>query len=675
MKTITIDFETYWSTAEKYSLSRRDMTAMDYIMDPRFHITCVCAKVDDGPVLAWSGHDIDGFDVWLRRQNTDHAIIRSHNGIFFDFLILGWHFGVKPAMWQDSMLMARPLMGRGQRASLGALAQWLGLPAKLDEIHNTDGVKLEDFTPDAMARYMEYCKRDVELCDAICDRLVGCWAPRDLRWMDLCCRMGADPRFVLDGKIIRDGITAEDDRQRNLFLTLGHELAARGVALPPKVWQPVRTPEGGKRLPSAEEAIKKSVSSIPLCASLIESLGHYVPMKTSEKQQKRVPALAKTDTEFTEMVDYGDKALEALVEARLASRNTMRMSRLTRMASVHDKMDGHKMPVFLEPFATVTGRNAGKQKMNIQNFASRMSKSNPEGKGNPLRRSMRAPEGYSVIDADSSQIEVRVLGALTGEEAICGPLIRKEDIYCAFGTSFYNRTITKADKHERNVSKAAVLGNGYGQGGFGFQRYAKVTAGVTMSLDEAQEVVDSYRRINSSVVRFWQECDEALNCMLRGQTFSFGVNGCVRVEGNALILPSGRRIYYRELQWRDQINPINGEVVGREKVYFDPRPSSNGKPSGWRRIYGSLACENICQGTANDIISEQAVAIYERDGYAPVAQVHDALVYVEQTEYLDSFLATIKQEMSRTPDWLPFIPLAMEAEVGPSYGEMEEVPL
>ena len=661
--TLTIDFETYWSRAERYTLSSANMTALDYITDPRFQIICVCAKFDNEAVRAWSGHQINEFDEWLSGIRLDETKIQAHNGIFFDFLILGWIFGVRPRIWEDSVLMARSLVPRGVHADLGSLARWLHLPPKGDEVHNTDGMRLEDFTPEGMSRYMDYCKRDVELSRMICDRLAQCWLPRDRIWMHLCCEMGANPRFELDKGIIENGISDEIERHKNINLTLAHELAARGVKLPKAAWTP-RGPKRSAVFPTIEDAVKKAVGSISMCAELMEDLGEFVPMKFSEKQQKRVPALSKTDTDFTALADSDNGAVRALVEARLASKSSIRMSRLTRLLNTADKMDG-VLPIFLEPFGASTGRNAGKQKMNIQNFASRKSASNPEGKANPMRRCMRAPEGHSVVDVDSSQIEVRVLGALTGEPNILKPFSENADIYCSFGTSLYGRPITKADKFERNVAKAAVLGNGYGQGGFGFQRYAKAY-GIDFNLEEAQKVVDDYRRINSKVVEFWRACSYAVQCMLEGRSFSFGVNGCLRIEGQSLLLPSGRRIYYREIQERDQINPLTDEVVGKDTVYYDPRKRA------WRRIHGPLMTENICQATAADVINTQAVYAFETWGYAPVAQVHDALVYIERNP-LDGFLANMKTAMSITPDWLPYVPLKGDAEVGPSYGEMEEL--
>lgn len=661
---IVIDFETYYSQKERYSLS--SMTAVEYILDPRFQIICVSAKLNDEPVRSWTGYQLDEFETWLSGIRTENATIICHNGIFFDFLILGWLFNIRPALWLDTLLLSRSLVPRGVKADLGSLAKWLGFPPKGDEVLRTDGMRLEDFTPEAMQRYQSYCNRDVEICGRVADRLQPCWLERDLIWMHLCCSMGAEPQFELDTHMLATGVEGERKRHQNIYMTLAEGLAERGVTLPPAAWA-AKGPKSGRKLPTVEEAVKRAVGSVPMCAQLLSSLGEYVPMKYSEKQDTRVPALAKTDVEFMQLADSDNDAVRALVEARLASKSSIRMSRLVRLITTAD-LTGGTMPIFLEPFATVTGRNAGKQKVNIQNFSSRKNKSNPEGKRNPLRKSMRAKAGYAVYDVDSSQIEVRVLGALTGEPAIIGPFSRKEDVYCTFGTQLYGYEVTKdpSTKYERTVSKAAVLGNGYGQGAFGFQRYAK-QYGLDFSYEESEKIVQDYRRLNPVVVQFWRHCDRAIEAMIAGTTYQWGVNGCLHTEGKAVVLPSGRRIFYHELQWRDQINPITGAIVGREAVYYDPRKRD------WRKLYGSLMTENICQATAADVINTQAVEMYLRYGYKPAAQVHDALVYLVHQSMSHSFLKAITECMSETPAWLPYIPLECEAECGPSYGEMEEV--
>lgn len=661
---IIIDFETYWSQKERYSVS--SLTAVEYILDPRFQVVCVAAKLNDEPVRSWTGHQLEDFETWLSGVRTENATIICHNGIFFDFLILGWLFNLRPARWADTLLMARSLVPRGVKADLGSLAKWLGFPPKGDEVMRTDGMRLNDFTDEDMRRYRVYCERDVEICSLVADRLMPCWLERDLQWMHLCCSMGAEPQFQLDRGILVAGIEEEKERHRNIYMTLAEGLVERGIKLPAAAWGG-KGPKHARVYAPLEEAIKKAVGSVPMCATLLSELGEYVPMKYSEKQDARVPALARSDVAFMQLADSDDETVRALVEARLASKSSIRMSRLLRLITTAD-LTGGTMPIFLEPFATVTGRNAGKQRVNIQNFSSRKSKSNPEGKANPLRRAMRAPPGYAVYDVDSSQIEVRVLGALTGETAIIGPFLRGEDVYCTFGTQLYGYEVTKdaSTKYERTVSKAAVLGNGYGQGAFGFQRYAKIY-GLDFTFEDAEKIVQDYRRLNPFVVQFWRLCDRAIEAMIAGTPFQWGQNGCLRTEGKSVVLPSGRRIFYHELQWRDQINPLTNAVVGREAVYYDPRKRD------WRKLYGSLMTENICQATAADVINTQAVWLYSRYGYKPAAQVHDALVYVVTNQVAKSFLTAITACMSETPDWLPFVPLECEAECGPSYGEMKVV--
>ena len=308
------------------------------------------------------------------------------------------------------------------------------------------------------------------------------------------------------------------------------------------------------------------------------------------------------------------------------------------------------------------------QKINVQNYSSRKSASNPLGKANPLRRSLRALPGYFMADGDLSQVEVRVLGGLSGEFAILDSFASDDhDPYCIFGGKLYGRPIIKGvDKRERDVSKSAVLGNGFGQGAVGFAAYCK-RSGLDVSDDEAKMAVDVYRAEHPQVVSFWRECDWALEQIMAGrENLTFGYRGCLRVIKDGIQLPSGRPIRYRGLAYTKRPSRYKPGEMEDAITFYDPVKYMR------RVVYGSLVTENVVQGAAADIVIEAGVDLGFRHDLWPRIQVHDSLVFVEPTRRLAELCEVVPARMRQSPKWLNWVPLSMELELGPDYGSTVE---
>ena len=147
MKRVYLDFETYYSSAEGYTL--RKQTYQQYIQDPRFETIGVSIVGDSGDPVWYPGARerialaaIDWANTTLVAQNT-----------MFDASILEWKFGHKPAAMVCTMSMARAsgvsLIAKG--ASLAALSNFARanghtMPAKGMEVIKADGKRLADFT-------------------------------------------------------------------------------------------------------------------------------------------------------------------------------------------------------------------------------------------------------------------------------------------------------------------------------------------------------------------------------------------------------------------------------------------------------------------------------------------------------------------------------------------------
>ena len=116
MKLITLDFETYYT--KEFGFSR--LTTEEYIRDPRFEVIGVAVQVEDGEPIWFSG-DRESLRKWLWKFDWKNSMVLAHNTLF-DGAILHWHFGITPAVFLDTLCMARAIHGVDAGGSLAKLA-------------------------------------------------------------------------------------------------------------------------------------------------------------------------------------------------------------------------------------------------------------------------------------------------------------------------------------------------------------------------------------------------------------------------------------------------------------------------------------------------------------------------------------------------------------------------
>ena len=78
----------------------------------------------------------------------------------FDAAILSWHFDIRPPRWADTLSLARAVDGIHVSNSLKAACERWGIGKKGTEVVDALGKRREDFTPEDLAQYGEYCKND-----------------------------------------------------------------------------------------------------------------------------------------------------------------------------------------------------------------------------------------------------------------------------------------------------------------------------------------------------------------------------------------------------------------------------------------------------------------------------------------------------------------------------------
>jgi hypothetical protein len=223
----------------------------------------------------------------------------------------------------------------------------------------------------------------------------------------------------------------------------------------------------------------------------------------------------------------------------LGPKSTLEETRTQRFIDISKR---GLLPVPVRYYAAHTGRWGGDDKINLQNLPSR----GPNGKA--LKKAIIAPEGHTIIEADSAQIEARVLAWLAEQEDLVSAFTNREDVYKKMASSIYGVPVDEVTKDQRFVGKTTILGAGYGMGALKFQAQLK-SFGFDMELDEARRVINIYRDTNWHISQLWRSAQNMLRYMAQGDRLDFGRAGVLTVDPvkKAVMLPSGLPMFYHDL--------------------------------------------------------------------------------------------------------------------------------
>jgi DNA polymerase len=616
MSFVTLDFETYY--AKDFSLTR--MTTEEYIRHPRFEVIGVAMKIDEDETQWFSGTH-EEIKAWLNQVDWGTSAVLCHN-TQFDGGILAFIFDIVPAYYFDTLCMARAIHGVDAGGSLAKLVERYNLGKKGTEVVDALGKSRCDFRPDDLDRYGGYCRNDVELTYGLFSKLIRDFPQSELDLIDMTLRMYTLPVLRVDDALLVERLEEIKQEKQTLLASLKDQLKCE-----------------------TEEDVRKKLASNPQFAAVLTDRGIPVPMKVSAATGKETYALAKNDVGFIELSEHDDPFVQQLCAVRLGTKSTIEESRVERFIGIGARNKG-LLPIPLKYYGAHTGRWAGSDSVNFQNLPSR------DKKKKALKKSVMAPDGYVVINCDSSQIEARVLAWLAGQEDVTEQFAKGEDVYSIFATKIYNRPISKATPVERFVGKTCILGLGYGTGAAKLRHTLKTQPpGADLSEEECKRIVDLYRQENYHITELWRECDRALNFLKTPDEIEFGLgeHGALKVDMVGIRLPNGLYIRYPNLR----VNESSKTVYTSRK--------------GEVSIWGGAVVENVVQALARIIVGEQMLKLRER--YRPVLTVHDAAVIIAPETEVKEALAFITQVMSTPPDWAKGLPVACEAKYGQSYGE------
>ena len=605
MNIITVDFETAYGG----DLGFAKQTTEEYIRDPRFEVIGVAVQVNDEEPVWFSG-DAQELYQFLASFDWGNSLALAHNAVF-DGSILNWKFGITPKGWLDTLSMGRALHGTNVGGSLKVLAEFYNLGVKGEQVSKYINYFRKDFNPYELVDYGSYCKNDVVLTWELFNAMSTDFPPIELRLIDLTIRMFTEPVLRLDKFVLNQHLAL-------IKLTKAQALGAYD---------------------------KDILMSNPKFAEVLTTFGVVPPMKISPANGKQTFAFSKTDEEFKALLEHPIPQVQGLVAARLGVKSTIEETRTERFLGIAER---GALPVPLRYYAAHTGRWGGDDKVNLQNLP----------RGSELKNAIIAPDGYLMIDSDSSQIEARTLAWLAEQNDLVDAFEKGEDVYKITASVIYNKSIASITKDERFVGKTTILGAGYGMGAQKFQLQLK-NFGTEVTLEEAKRIIDTYRSTYPKIVSFWKSGGKALETILSNQTIEFGREGILKVEGNnGIRLPNGLYLRYPNLRF------VQNSEDGKTEMVYDTK---KGKATIPNRIYGGKATENICQALARIVIGEQMLMVAKK--YKVVMTVHDAIACVAPEEEVERAQEYVELCMRIRPQWALDLPLNCESGYGKSYGD------
>jgi len=642
-----IDFETR---------SRVDLGAKgvyNYAQDLSTEVLCMSYAFDDEDVQTWTPDQ--PFPTWLISRHTGQ--IRAHNAAFERLIF--WYvlqIDFKLEQFYCTATQARANCAPGSLEDVGRFA---GASMKKDHrgaqlirllsIPQADGTFREDEA--LMAEMIQYCEQDV----------------RAMREISKAMRPLSDEELAdyhVSERINDRGVLVDVPLAKAAMRYAGDEL----VEIEERVAELTEGEITSVRSPKMREWVLERVG--PQAKKLMTVYKDGEP-KFSIDKTVRANLLAMEDPDeippaVAEVIQCADDLWASSV------------AKFSRMADLADDEDRRVRGAFVFAGGSATGR-ASSYGLQVHNFTRKCAQEPDEVRTSMVRghnivprygrrvtdvlRGMLRPalipaKGKHLVVADWSAIEGRVNPWLSNSdhgEAKLDIFRQRLDPYKVNAAATYGVQYLDVTSEQRQVGKVQELALGFAGGVGAFAAMGRAY-GVHFEEAQARRVVDAWRRANPWSVRFWQQLEEAYTRAMRNKGYEFSagrVTYCFDGQHLWYMLPSGRVLCYPYAR-------LESDGVTYAKASW--KPAADAKEWPRARLWRGLACENITQATANDILRH---SLRQIDGV--VLHVHDEIV-VETDKPEDT-----KQEMERImcspPAWAEGLPLAVEAEIMTRYGK------
>lgn len=283
-----------------------------------------------------------------------------------------------------------------------------------------------------------------------------------------------------------------------------------------------------------------------------------------------------------------------------------------------------------------------------------------------LRPAIVAAPGNVLIAYDWSAIEGRVHPWLSncssGEEKLDVFRSGRDPYIVNAAATFrmsYEDVLAKhqaGDSFMRQIGKVQELALGFLGGAGAFETFGRIY-GVHLPASEVQRAVDGWRRANPWAMHHGQQLEQAYLRAMRNRGHEVHAGRIVYLfDGQTLwyALPSGRVLCYPNAKFDDE-----GNVTYTKAAW---KPAADAKEWPRARLWRGLACENVVQATAHDLLRYALRQLPEAIGH-----VHDEIIVECKAEDADEVSKRVHQIMCTAPAWAAGLPLAAEGAVTTRY--------
>lgn len=390
------------------------------------------------------------------------------------------------------------------------------------------------------------------------------------------------------------------EMEANGILCDPEELSRQGVAL-------------GAQVEVIKEQIRTAAgfdfdlnSTKQLAEALFDRLGLKAGKRTKTGRSTDVEVLEKLAAE-----EEPEKPHTAVPRLILEYRQLQKLisTYLGNLRASIDPVD-HRIHSTFHQLVTATGRLAS-QNPNLQNIPVRTDI------GREIRKAFYAAEGHCLVCADYSQIELRLLAHLSGDEALIDAFEKDLDIHSAVASEVFGVPLEQVTREQRNRAKTINFGIIYGVTAYGLARRVE-----GLEYEGAVRLIEDYKQRYAGITSFLNRCvSEAL------------ADGYVTT------------------------------LLGRRRSI----PEIHSSSPHTRSLGERLAINSVVQGSAADLIKRAMVQVQhriDREG-RPVRlllQIHDELIFETPAQAAEEQAVALKQEMERAMALR--VPLRVDCGIG-----------
>ena len=326
--------------------------------------------------------------------------------------------------------------------------------------------------------------------------------------------------------------------------------------------------------------------------------------------QKTPKGAPSTNEEVLEELAFSHELPKVLVEHRGLSK--LKSTYTDKLPQMVNSQTG-RVHTSYHQAVTATGRLSSSDP-NLQNIPIR----NEEGRR--IRQAFIAREGFTVVAADYSQIELRIMAHLSQDQGLINAFTQGKDIHRSTAAEIFGVALDEVTSEQRRNAKAINFGLIYGMSAFGLSRQLGIGRA------DAQSYMDLYFKRYPGV-----------------QTFMHDIREKAKAQGYVETL-FGRRLYLPDIN------------------------SSNGMR---RKAAERVAINAPMQGTAADIIKRAMIQLDQTlqndPDIAMIMQVHDELVFEVRSEKVAFYSELIKTQMESAANLV--VPLIVEVGQGTNWDE------